>query len=78
MKRISQKLDRIDKALLENKENLSKLQLEQMVLAVRMFQNEFYGLPRSTRVMNKDEHDTFLIRFDQLRQTLFDHLDYFC
>jgi hypothetical protein len=77
LNRISLKLDRIDEAISKNKENFSKLQLEQMLLAVTMFENEFYVLHRSAQVLNKDEYDFFLLRFDKLRQTLYDHIAYF-
>ena len=74
---ILRKLDRIDEAMVQNKENFSKLQLEQMLLAVTMFETQFYGLYRSTKIMTKDDYDLFLIRFDTLRQTLYDHIAFF-
>jgi len=74
LNRISQKLDRIDEAVSENMENFGKLQLEQMLLAITIFETEFYSLHRSAQIMTKDEYDLFLIRFDTLRQTLYDHM----
>ena len=73
LKTIGKKLDRIYGAM-ENKENLSKLQLEQMLLAVTLFENQFYGLHRSTKVITKDEHDGILFKFDDLRQKLYDNI----
>ena len=73
LKTIGKKLDRIY-ARMETKENLSKLQLEQMLLAVSLFENQFYGLHRSTKVMSKDEHDGLLFKFNDLRQKLYDHI----
>ena len=77
LNRISQKLDRIDEALTINKENFSKLELDQMLLAVTMFELEYYGLHRSAQIMTKDDYDLFLIRFDTLRQTLYDQIAFF-
>ena len=71
---IERKLDRINEAVIQQKENLSKLQLEQMLLAVTMFETQFYGLHRSAEIMTKDDYDLYLIRFDTLRQTLYDHI----
>jgi hypothetical protein len=73
LKVIEQKLGRIWNSL-ENKENLSKLQVEQMLLAVTLFETKFYGLDRSEKVMSRDDHDGFVLQFDQLRQQLYDFI----
>ena len=73
LKVIERKLGRIWNSL-ENKENVSKLQAEQMLLAVTLFEVTFYGLDRSEKVMTRDDHDGFILQFDQLRQHLYDFL----
>jgi|LakMenE01Jun11ns_1017448.scaffolds.fasta_scaffold9567163_1 hypothetical protein len=70
---IERKLQRISDVM-ENKENLSKLQLEQMLLATRLFEIKFFALSRSIKVMTKDDHDAFLVTFNQLREKLYDLL----
>jgi hypothetical protein len=76
LKKIENKLERISDAM-EYKENFSKLELEQILLAVTLFENQFYGLDRSIKVMTQDDHDGFVIAFNQLRQQLYDFLAMF-
>ena len=71
LKVIEKKLTRISEAM-EDKENLSRLQLDQMLLAVTLFESKFYGLDRSVKVMTKDDHDGFILSFQEIRQKLYD------
>ena len=73
---IEKKLKRISEGM-EDKENLSKLQLEQMLLAVTLFETKFYALDRSFKVMTQDDHDAFLLSFDEIRQQLYDFIAVF-
>ena len=73
---IEKKLKRISDAI-EDKENLCKLQLEQMLLAVTLFESKFFTLDRSEKVMTKDDHDSFLFSFNEIRQKLYDMIAVF-
>jgi len=76
LKMIETKLNRISDAI-EDKENLCKLQLEQMLLAVTIFETKFYALDRSVKVITKDEHDLFLFLFNEIRGKLYDYIAVF-
>jgi hypothetical protein len=45
-----------------------------MLLATRLFEIKFFALSRSIKVMTKDDHDAFLVTFNQLREKLYDLL----